>query len=175
MPSFFAHSLIAITASSWIKTLDKPKLLVLSILCATIPDLDVLMFDLGFHYSHWLGHRGFFHSIFFAFMFALFFKMLCYRQFLWKSKKSLFIITYYTIIMVSHGILDAMTSGGRGIAFFAPFDNTRHFLPWRPIQVSPLNMDQFFGEWGIAVLQSEFIWIGIPCIVILVVKFLLRK
>jgi hypothetical protein len=32
----------------------------------------------------------------------------------------------------SHGVLDATTNGGLGVAFFSPFDNRRYFLPWRP-------------------------------------------
>jgi hypothetical protein len=28
-----------------------------------------------------------------------------------------------------HGLLDAMTNGGLGLAFFSPFDNHRYFLP----------------------------------------------
>ena len=63
---------------------------------------------------------------------------------------------------ISHSILDAMTTGGSGVAFFAPFDNTRYFLPWRMIKVSPIGLQKFLSEWGLAVLKSEFIWIGIP-------------
>ena len=43
----------------------------------------------------------------------------------------------------SHGVFDAMTRGGGGIAFFAPFDNTRRSFPWHPILVSPLGVDGF--------------------------------
>nr|HRC76832.1 rhodanese-like domain-containing protein [Kouleothrix sp.] len=32
-----------------------------------------------------------------------------------------------------HGVLDAMTDGGLGVAFFAPFSATRYFFPFRPI------------------------------------------
>jgi hypothetical protein len=32
----------------------------------------------------------------------------------------------------SHGILDAFTDGGRGIAFFAPFGTERYFFPHHP-------------------------------------------
>jgi inner membrane protein len=42
-------------------------------------------------------------------------------------------------------VLDAMTNGGLGVAFFSPFDNRRYFLPWRPIRV--------FTNRGYTVLQ----------------------
>jgi len=58
--------------------------------------------------------------------------------------------------------LDAMTDGGLGVAFFAPFDNHRYFFPWRPIRVSPIGAGRFFGKRGLAVLRSELLWIWIP-------------
>jgi inner membrane protein len=30
--------------------------------------------------------------------------------------------------MASHGVLDALTNGGHGIAFFSPFLNERYFF-----------------------------------------------
>ena len=43
---------------------------------------------------------------------------------------------FFAAITASHGLFDAMTNGGLGVAFFAPLDNARYFLPWRPIPVS---------------------------------------
>jgi inner membrane protein len=63
---------------------------------------------------------------------------------------------------MSHGLLDAFTDGGLGIAFFAPFDSTRYFFPWRPIAVSPIGISEFFSLGGLRVLLIEGIWIGIP-------------
>lgn len=65
-----------------------------------------------------------------------------------------------------HGFFDAMTNGGLGVAFFAPFDNTRYFLPWQPIQVSPIGVANFFSEWGLSVIISEFLWIWLPALVL---------
>ncbi|MFT6112793.1 MAG: inner membrane protein [Bacteroidia bacterium] len=58
-----------------------------------------------------------------------------------------------------------MTTGGLGVAFFSPFENSRYFLPWSPIQVSPIGLKQFFSEWGLEVIKSEIIWIGIPLLI----------
>ncbi|MBT8190352.1 MAG: metal-dependent hydrolase, partial [Bacteroidia bacterium] len=79
--------------------------------CATIPDADVLMFDLGYSYGHWLGHRGFFHSIFFAFIFGFIIKSLFYRGFKLTSATGFMIFLGFSLITVSHGVLDAMTTG----------------------------------------------------------------
>ncbi|MCI0527086.1 MAG: metal-dependent hydrolase, partial [Nitrospira sp.] len=67
------------------------------------------------------------------------------------------LVLFYWIITASHGVLDAMTDGGLGIAFFAPLDNTRYFLPFRPIPVAPIGLSAFFSIWGLEVLWAEFI------------------
>ena len=82
---------------------------------------------------------------------------------------------YFFLATASHGLLDAMTDGGLGVAFFAPFNNRRYFLPWTPIRVSPIGVGRFFGARGLAVLQSEFIWIWVPTILLAVMALLLRK
>ena len=68
---------------------------------------------------------------------------------------------YLFLATISHGLLDAMTGGGLGVAFFAPFVNTRYFFPFRPIRVSPIG-SSFFSARGFTVLESEIIWIWIP-------------
>jgi inner membrane protein len=58
-----------------------------------------------------------------------------------------------------------MTDGGLGIAFFAPFDNTRYFFPFRPIKVSPIGLS-FFSARGLDVIWSELLWMCIPATII---------
>jgi len=67
-----------------------------------------------------------------------------------------------------------MTDGGLGVAFFAPFDNHRYFLPWTPIRVSPIGIGRFFTSRGAAVIRSEFLWIWVPAGVLIVSALLLR-
>jgi inner membrane protein len=76
---------------------------------------------------------------------------------------------------VSHGILDAMTSGGRGVGFFIPLNNDRYFFPFRGIKVSPIGIKDFFSEWGIHVILSELKYIVVPCIIVLLILKLIRK
>src|SRR5205085_11268914 len=74
---------------------------------------------------------------------------------------------WFFAVTASHGILDACTDGGRGIAFFAPFSAHRYFFPWRPIQVSPIGAG-FFSSRGLRVLVSESGWIWLPSAIIAV-------
>jgi inner membrane protein len=80
------------------------------------------------------------------------------------------VFLFLCLSTLSHGILDAMTSGGSGVAFFAPVHNQRYFWPWRPIHISPVNLSGFFSARGVRVLRSELqrIWLPAACVAILV-------
>lgn len=163
MPSIFSHAI----AASALGTVNPPqrsktKYILLGIFCAVFPDIDVFTLDLGIPYDHPFGHRGFFHSLFFAYLQGLFIVRIFYHEYAFMSWNALKTGFYFFCCGVSHSVLDAMTNGGLGVAFFAPFDNTRYFLPWTPIEVSPLSVKAFFGEWGMRVLESEFYFVVIP-------------
>ncbi|MEK7485803.1 MAG: metal-dependent hydrolase [Planctomycetota bacterium] len=163
MASAFGHALVAVTIGKQIPYRNPPFIYwILGIYCANIPDLDVLSFAFV-AYGHFFGHRGFTHSIVFALLLAWGMSVLFLRQ--RKSDRKLFFL-YLFLCTVSHPILDAMTNGGLGVAFFSPFENSRYFFPWRPIQVSPIG-GAFFSIHGVRVIQSEFLYIGLPCIIAL--------
>jgi inner membrane protein len=71
--------------------------------------------------------------------------------------------------MASHGIIDAFTDGGLGVALFSPFDNERYFFPYQPIEVSTLSVERFFNGQGVGVLVSELKWIWLPSMMVFVV------
>jgi inner membrane protein len=128
-----------------------------------LPDTDVIGFRLGIPYGDILGHRGFTHSLVFACVVA----MAAVIPF-WSTAKPgvrLKIIACIAIAIASHGILDAFTDGGLGVAFFAPFDATRYFFPVTPIEVSPLGIQAFFSRRGASVLASELVWVWVPVMV----------
>ena len=172
MASAFGHAAGALAISNLfrLKTKLSAGIILLGIFCSILPDADVIGFGFGIPYESMWGHRGITHSIFFAAILAF---VLAY--FLSKSKRQfLAIASFLFLATVSHSVLDALTTGGKGVAFFAPFDNTRYFLPWRLIQVSPIGMKKFFSSWGLKVIQSEFIWIGIPLIITYLVFRILK-
>ena len=53
---------------------------------------------------------------------------------------------------------------GLGVAALWPFDQGMHFLPWRPISVSPIGPRSFFTQRGVEVLLSELRWVWLPCL-----------
>ena len=132
--------------------------------CSILPDIDSIGFQMGVPYGALWGHRGLTHSLLFALVLATLAAIWVdgrfHRQ--WKLAVLLFLIT------ASHGVLDAMTNGGLGVAFFSPFDAQRYFLPWRPIPVSPIGVGGFLTARGVHILQSEILLIWLPTLAVLV-------
>lgn len=163
MPTIITHAFVGTAAGSvWNSTVRTATFWVLSILLPMLPDVDVLMFRLGIPYEHWLGHRGLFHSLLFALVVALIVTSVFFREPPRFSKGWFVLAGYFFALIASHDLLDAMTNGGLGIALLAPFDNTRYFLPWRPIAVSPIGLSNFFGAWGARVMLNELLWVWLP-------------
>jgi inner membrane protein len=122
--------------------------------------LDAVGFRLGIPYGDFWGHRGFMHSLVFATIAGIVLSRFvgCSGHDRWKPALLLF------IIVSSHGLLDALTNGGNGVALFSPFDLHRYFFPWRPIRVSPIGVRAFFSSRGMSVLGSEIRWVWLPAL-----------
>jgi len=169
MASLFGHSIIGITLTKLFTSKHNKLLLFIAIGSTIIPDIDVFAFNFGIPYMHPFGHRGFTHSILFATIWALFL-----TRIFGKDQRGVWFLVIF-LSTISHGIFDAMTSGGRGVGFFIPFSNERFFFPFREIIVSPIGIKKFFSEWGLEVLVSEFKYIFIPCIIILLFLNIKKK
>ncbi len=148
---------------------------VLAVFCSVLPDLDVVGFRFGVEYGDFFGHRGFFHSLFFAFVVSSVVSLLAFRKLGVFSKKWWVVWGFLFGVGASHGLLDAFTDGGLGIALFSPFDTTRYFMPWRPLRVSPIGVSVIFSSRARRVLLSEIVGIWIPLTVMLVFATALRR
>ncbi len=176
MASIFSHAIAAGALGSVMYPKKEVfKYFALGIFCASFPDVDVMAFKLGIPYEHPFGHRGFFHSLLFAYLQGLFIVRIFYHEHKFMSREALTIGFYFFCCGVSHSLLDAMTNGGLGVAFFAPFDNTRYFLPWTPIEVSPVDVKSFFGHWGLRVIKSELYYVMVPSFLLVLGSFGIRK
>jgi inner membrane protein len=141
-----------------------------AIVCSALPDVDVIGFGFGVRYGDVWGHRGMTHSILFALAIGLAAGFFFGGSWAARVGQSLL----FFAITISHGLLDAMTNGGLGIAFFSPFDPTRYFFSWRPILVSPIGVG-FFSERGAAVLQSELLWVWPAALALGLALYTLRR
>lgn len=174
MASAFSHAIVALAIGKAIQNKELSwRELSLGALCSTLPDFDVIGFYFGIQYDDMWGHRGMTHSIVFAALLAGSLVALWYRGKPAVAMMGLFF--YFFLCTASHGMLDAMTNGGLGIAFFSPFDTTRYFFPLRPVLVSPIGVSEFFSAYGIRVLASEVIWIWLPsCAAFLALRVMQR-
>jgi inner membrane protein len=167
MPTVISHGLVGAVFGKFFTRSSSLKFLSLSVICSVLPDIDIIPMSLGVPYEHMFGHRGFSHSVFFALLTALAVVLIGFREVKINSKDWWKYVVCFLLIGLSHGILDAMTSGGQGIGFFMPFDSTRYFFHYRPIRVSPLSLTRFFGSEGQRIIISELVWVWLPAIVAL--------
>jgi inner membrane protein len=137
--------------------------------CAVLPDADVIGFAVGIPYEHVVGHRGLSHSLLFAALLATMATFVIRDR--WDARVWLFLL----LATASHGLLDALTDGGLGVAFFAPFSDRRYFFPWRPIVVSPISVLDFFEARSLRVLASEALVVGLPSLALVLAGLAMRR
>jgi len=174
--SAFTHAAagVALGAAFWRPGVPA-RFWVLGAAVAALPDLDAIGFRFGVAYGDVLGHRGITHSLLFA---ALLSAAVVAAAFpaggaVPVSRGALWL--YFFLATASHGALDALTNGGLGVAFFAPFDNGRYFFPFTPIEVSPISVRAFFTARGARVMASELVWVWVPAIVFAATALWLRR
>ena len=125
LASVFTHGIVGLVGGRLAMTRRMPPrfwigLAVFSIL----PDLDSIGFYYGVRYGDFLGHRGFFHSPFFALVASTLAVLVLFGRIEARVWLAFFLVT------VSHGVLDAMTTGGLGVAFLSPLDDTHAAVSW---------------------------------------------
>ena len=163
MPTVFTHPAVPLAIGLGLgKDVISTPLLIAGVAVSMMPDLDVLAFRYGISYASDFGHRGFSHSLLFAATLALL-GACVFRYFHSNFGRAFW---FLFLAAASHGILDAFTNGGLGIAFLWPFSSQRFFAPVQVIQVSPIGISRFLSPRGLSVLISEMIWAWIPCAII---------
>jgi len=176
MASAFSHAFVAIAlGKTYTGARRRWHFWLWTVFCAVVPDVDVVGFAFGIRYGDMLGHRGLTHSLAFALVLAFVVVALAFKDVPRWSRGWWTLVAYFFVVTASHGVLDALTNGGLGVAFFAPFSNARYFFPWRPIEVSPIGIAPFFSERGLEVIKSEFVWLWLPSVGLIALAWLVRK
>jgi inner membrane protein len=174
VPTIFSHAIFASALGGAYEAQPMPwRYWVLTAGCAMLPDADAVGFAFGVSYDSMLGHRGLTHSIAFAVLTGLTVGTFSFKQGA-KGPHRISLILYFTLVSLSHPLLDALTNGGRGVALLAPFSAERYFFPYRPIEVSPIGM-QFFSARGLEVLENEVVWVWLPALLIFAAAKLYRS
>lgn len=172
MPTILTHAVVACGISSVLTRFRRmpPLFWLLAAGLSILPDADVVAWPLGIPWGTLWAHRGITHSFPTAALVSYVGARLAFRPlrlpffWLWGC---------YFLVMASHGFLDAFTNGGPGVAFLAPFDDTRYFFPWRPIVVSPIGRD-IVSHWGLRTIVSELLWVWAPTIALVGMAWLAR-
>jgi inner membrane protein len=131
----------------------------------------VVAFQFGIPYGSEFGHRGFSHSLAFAALMAI--VVAIFHRGLQATAMQAFWFVF--LACASHGVLDALTDGGSGIAFLWPFTTERYFAPVTPIEVSPIGLQRFLSARGASVFASELLWVWLPCAALMVGLLAVRR
>src|SRR3954468_13186992 len=172
MPTVMTHAVVGLTVGTLTGFPRRWAFWLTSAVLPMLPDLDVIGLPLGVPFLSMWGHRGITHSFASAVVLGFVAAALVGGR---VGARMLPLALYFALIPASHGVLDALTTGGPGVAFFAPFDAPRYFFPWRPIPVSPLAA-HFFSEWGWRVFTAELAMIWLPAaLVVLLARYVVRR
>jgi inner membrane protein len=159
MPTIFTHTAVPLAIGLGLGSrVISPRLLVAGVVASIAPDVDVLDFRFGIAYSDIEGHRGLLHSFAFALLLALLAMMATGPLRTTRARAFAFVLAS----AASHGLLDMLTTGGLGVAWFWPFSEARHFFPWQVIKVSPLSLQRLLSPAGRAVIASELWYVWLP-------------
>lgn len=155
MPSILSHPAVPLAIGLGLgSTIISQRLLLAGVVVSIVPDADVYLQMV----TSSIGHRGLTHTLLFALLCAAFATLIAHPL----QTRRLTAFWFIATATVSHGLLDAFTTGGAGIPFFWPLSAERYFMPWRMIEVSPMGIVRFFSERGITVIVSELKWIWLP-------------
>jgi inner membrane protein len=190
MPTIFSHAVVAVAVGTTYVALQSEEVRsgsldvvrhvparfwLFTVVCALLPDMDVIGHFFRIPYDSVWGHRGITHSLPFALAVGVLVVGVGFPEASSLSLGWWSLVIYFFAVTASHAALDAMTNGGLGIAFFAPFDDTRYFFSWRPIEVSPIGIRAFFSGRSVEVLMSELRWLWVPVSVWLVGLVMFRR
>jgi len=172
VPSVFSHAVVGAAVVACGLPRPRAVLVVLGAVLAVVPDLDVVGLAFGWGLDHPLGHRGLSHSLVMAIALAGLATLAVPAR---PAERRWRVWLVLALAAASHGLLDALTNGGRGVAFFAPFVATRWHFPVRPIEVSPIGVWTFFSRRGLDVLTNEVVWLWAPSLAALAATWAVRR
>ena len=171
MPTAITHGIVGLAANWAFAPRETPKYFWgLATACSILPDLDILGFYIGLPHRHLFAHRGFFHSPFFALLLSLLVLGLLFRRYRIFSKPWFSYFFFFFFVTTSHGLLDALNSGGYGAALFIPFNDSRYSFPWTPLPIPPIRIRSFFSPWGWTVFKRELLWVWLPLLFLVLIS-----
>ena len=175
MPSIFAHAVAgAALGSACSPPHATRRVWIAAAVCAALPDIDALGRPFGNlrYEAAFGGHRGFTHSLVFAAALGALVAWGFFRESRWRPVHPRLWATL-AVATASHGFLDALSTIGNGVAFWAPFSWTHYAFVWRPLgEIGP-------GPRGperlLAIVGNELLWVGLPALIVVAIARLIRR
>ncbi|MNJ59606.1 Inner membrane protein YbcI [compost metagenome] len=73
------------------------------------------------------------------------------------------------VSLLPHRLLDALTTGGKGVGWLWLWRDERFFASWQLIRVAPFKLEAYLTARGEAVILSELYWVWLPGVVLMLV------
>lgn len=173
MPTIITHAAVPLCLGIGLgKKIVSRRLLLGGVVLAMLPDADVLSFRFGIAYGNAFGHRGFTHSLLFAALVPLLCALIGHRALKASRLRCGF---FLGVSLLSHSLLDAVTTGGKGVGWLWPWSDERFFAPWQAIKVAPFALSNYATPYGQQVIISELIWVWLPGVTAMLLMCLLRR
>jgi len=176
MATIFTHPIpaLAVTVACGSKYIPT-RLAVAMLIASILPDIDMIGYALGYRHPSPFAHRGFTHSLVFAFAVGLLALAAAPRM---KTTRGIAFFAIFLTIL-SHYFLDALGSRYLGVPIFWPFDEARYALPWPSFISSWVSWSspyRFFSSWWAdRFIRIELLAIWTPCAIFALTGFLLRR
>ena len=162
MPSWVAHAIAGIAVAAPFQTPDETRRFgITAALCTIVPDLDAIGRPFGYEDIELLGgHRGFTHSIVFAVLLGA---AVAWGVFHGERSEGMRLRLWicFTLVTLTHGLLDGLTTKG-GIMYFSPFTDARYSFAWKPLDSSryarPTNVLGTIGN----LVRGEMTYVILP-------------
>ena len=176
MPSIVAHAVAgaALATAAFSPRAAPRRVWITAAIVAAVPDVDAIGRPFGnlAIEASFGGHRGFTHSV----MFALIAGAITTWGFFRIPEGSglhrrLFLAL--ALAIASHGVLDALSTIGNGVAFWAPFSWTHYEFRWQPlgeIGPGPRGPERAFD-----IVANEFFWVGLPSLIVVAIARWIRR
>lgn len=176
MPSIFAHTVAgaALATAAFSPRPAPRRVWIAAAILAAVPDVDAIGRPFGnlAIEAPFGGHRGFTHSVMFALVFGAITTWGFFRAPEWSGlHRRLFLAL--ALAIASHDVLDALSTIGNGVAFWAPFSWTHYEFVWQPLgEIGPGPRGQ---ERAFDIVANEVIWVGLPSLTVLALARVIRR
>jgi inner membrane protein len=172
MSSFLTHAIVASTAGlQGGLSVSRSRVVLCSMALAILPDIDAFFRFVGLSQVGWWGHRGLTHSLPFSAMTGLLVLLTFFKKVPRFSRSWWILWGLLFLAGASHGLIDALTDGGQGIALLAPFDSTRYTFIWQPLPLPAVGLEHVASSATLVWNEARLVWLPVGVVLLCAWRF----